>query len=593
MNKQKQITIDQTNYKLIETIGNGGSADVWKARSNENEYAIKIIRSSSEKNKIARFKKEIEFCKKNNHKNIIKIIAEGEQNGNLFYVMPLYSHTLRDLINCEKNADTLISSILKLCNALKFIHTKGIIHRDIKPENILIEGKDLVLADFGIAHFKDFQQTKKRDLLANRNYMAPEQKKGKNANSITEAADIFALGLIINECFTKQIPLGFNFKLIADSYPLYSDLDNLVTNMIRHNPENRLNINSVITEITFIHHKIKQDLKDIAFVLKEQTEFRNFKQPVLKTIIQRASEDILFGKILFTSKSLEELNKYNKNWHKKIGYMTDDFLFNLYVQEQIYDLCKAKFEYESNVYRNNGRYKTLDLENNNEHKLLYKQINDIVKKYKLSKNGESFFNLSGKILKYFSSCADYHCKEILNSIKREEDLAKANLQNAPIIWIVYTLKSGIIRNMEYLLNGINGLGGQYHFNFIEHISISSESIKNFVVNDENTELFDKNYRKSEREIQEVLSEFQRKWEIVFTKVDEKNYSIKFKTYIQFERFRKYALKLSRPYYIFEGDVMDILNKPNFIGDIVELKLNTVFEIPNTIAKIVGKRKFKE
>ncbi len=232
MSRLKQLTIDNENYTLIKTIGNGGSGNVLMAQCKGNEYAVKFIRST-DANKIARFRDEIEFCKTSNHKNIIKIIADGEQNGELFYVMPLYPKTLKDLIATEKDADVLISFILKLCSALKYIHNKRIFHRDIKPENILIANKDLVLADFGIAHFKDFKLTKKGDLLANRNYAAPEQKEKNNAYSITEAADIFSLGLIINECFTKQNPSGSNFKRIADSHPLYADLDNLVADMIK------------------------------------------------------------------------------------------------------------------------------------------------------------------------------------------------------------------------------------------------------------------------------------------------------------------------------------------------------------------------
>ena len=270
MPKLKQITIGNINYDQIETIGNGGSGTVWKVHSNGEEYAVKVI-DSRNSDKIVRFRNEIEFCKTCNHKNIIRLIADGECDGNPCYVMPLYPQTLKNLIETENDADVLISFILKLCSALKYIHNKRIFHRDIKPENILIENKNLVLADFGIAHFKEFKQTKKGDLLANRNYAAPEQKEKNNANIITEAADIFALGLIINECFTKQNPSGSDFKLIADSHPLYADLDNLVANMIKQNPDLRLNIDSVITEIKFIHHKIKLSLENIVTVLKEQT----------------------------------------------------------------------------------------------------------------------------------------------------------------------------------------------------------------------------------------------------------------------------------------------------------------------------------
>lgn len=592
MPRSKQITIGNTNYELIKIIGNGGSGVVWKAQSNENAYAVKFI-NSDDANKIARFRNEIEFCRTVNHKNIIKLIADGEQNGKPCYVMPLYPQTLKDLIDTEKDADVLISFILKLCGALKHIHNKRIFHRDIKPENILIANKDLVLADFGIAHFKDFNLTQKGDLLANRNYAAPEQKEKNNADSITQAADIFALGLIINECFTKQNPSGSDFKLIADSHPLYADLDNLVANMIKQNSDDRLTIDSVITEIKFIHHKIKQSLEDIATVLKEQTELPEIKKPELRTIIRRASEDILFGKILFSSKSGEELNKYNHNWHMKIGYTVDDFLFNLYVQEQIHSLCKGKFEYESNVYRRNHWYKPLDLENSEEHKSLYEQINDIVEKYKLSENGERLFDLSGEILKYFSACADYHCKEILKSIKQKEDLANTNLKNAPIIWIVQTLKSGLRQNIEYLLNGIDGLAGRYDFNFTEHIAINPERTETYLDNYDDTELLDSHYKEKETQIQKILSEFQKKWKVICNRLDEDDYCIKFKTYKQYEKFRKYALELSSPYYIFEGDVMHILEYPNFIGNMVELKLSRIFDIPDTIAKIVGLRKIDE
>lgn len=582
MKKSKLITIDNISYTLFSTIGNGGSGDVWKAKSNGNEYAIKFI-NSDKKDKIERFRKEIEFCKINNHKNIIKLIADGEENGTLYYIMPLYPLTLKDLIDTEKDANIFINYILKLCNALKYIHKKGIFHRDIKPENILINNNDLVLADFGIAHFKEFQLTKKGDLLANRNYAAPEQKEKNNAYNITEAADIFALGLIINECFTKQSPSGSNFKLIADSQPLYSGLDNLVANMIKQNPSERLNIDSVITEIKFTHYKIKQDLQEIATILKEKTELSAINKPLSRAIIKRSSEDILFGKNLFYSKTTEELNKYNRYWHMKLQYSVDDFLYNLYIQEQIYSACKGKFEYESNLYSINKWYKVLDLDNNKEHQSLYKQIIYILDKYKLSKTKEAHFDLSTKILKYFTACCDYHCKEILKNIEHIENSAYKNLKNSPIIYIINSLRNGIRQKKDLLLEE------RTDFNFVEHIEISSKCLDTYLENYDDNELIDSQYIEDEQQIQEILYTLQKKWKVIYNKLNEDDYSIIFKTYKQYEKFRKYALDLSSPYYIFEGDVIDLLKSPNFIGNMVELKFGVVFDIPHTIAKIIGLR----
>lgn len=579
MKKNEIITINGVNYKLIETIGNGGSGTVWKTQFKENEYAIKFLNPGNEDKK-KRFKKEIEFCKTKNHKNIIKIIDCEEINGKLCYVMPLYTQTLKDLIKNEENPNILIKFILKLCDALKYIHNKRIFHRDIKPENILIINNDLVLADFGIAHFKNSKLTSKGSLLANRNYAAPEQKDKNNNDIITEAVDIFALGLIINECFTKQTPSGSNFKLIADKYPLLYEFDDLIIKMIKQNPYERLNINSVITEIKFIHNKIKKNLEDITSIIKKQTDLNHIKKSILKKIIKKSSEDILFGKILFYSRSSEELEKYNSNWHMNIRYSVDDFLYNLYIQEQIYNKCKGKFKYESNIYESKKWYKVLDLENIEEHKLLYEQINNIVAKYKLPKNQESLYGLSGQILKYFSSCTDYHCEEILESIKEIEDLAKINLKNAPIICIVKTMKNGLKQNID-LMNDNN-------FNFTKYIKISLKYEENYLVNYDDNELFDNYYTEKEEELYNILSEFENKWKVIYNKLNEDYYSIKF-NYKQYDKFKKYALQLSSTNYIFKNDVMNILEHQNFIGNTVELKLGKIFDIPHTIAKILGLR----
>lgn len=585
--KNTKITINNTNYTLIKNVGNGGSADVWKAKSNGIEYAIKFLRlAPNSDEKINRFKNEIAFCKESNHKNIVKLIADGEVNGQLYYIMPLYQKTFRTLINTESDVNVLISFILKLCSALKYIHKKEIFHRDIKPENILINNTDLVLADFGIAHFKEYNLTKEGNLLANRNYVAPEQKDKKNATHLTEAVDIFSLGLIINECFTKQIPSGSDIKLIADIQPLYADLDNLVANMIKQDPNERLTIDSVITEIKFIHFKIKQSLKDISISLKEKIKLQLKEKTVSKTIQQRANEDILFGKILFQSKSTEELNKYNLNWHQKIEYSVDDFLYNLYIQERIFSACKGKFEYESNIYSRDKWHNVLDLEKNERDLSLYQQINCILEKYKLSNNGENSFDLSGKILKYFTSCSDYHCEEILNNIRDIERSAKRNLKDAPIIQIVYTLKFNIKQNIDFLLNGSVG---RHDFNFVEHINISSRSVETYLQNYDDLELFDSQYLEKEREIIEILSEFEKKWKVICYKLNEDEYSVRFRTYKQYEKFRKHALELSENYYIFEGDVIDLLKNPNFIGTMVEFKFGAIFDIPHTIAKILGLR----
>ncbi|NGM64187.1 serine/threonine-protein kinase [Sphingobacterium sp. SGR-19] len=584
--KNKIINLDGIDYLLKEQKGSGGSGKVWRAESNGNTYAIKFIDSTNQ-DKIARFKNEVVFCKNTMHRNIVKVIATDHNNDIPCYVMPYYSKTLRDVIDKEKDADKLIKCIIKICKAVEFIHKKGVKHRDIKPENILVDKNELVLADFGIAHFKQYDITKKNDWLANRNYMAPEQKLKNNALNVDAAADIYALGLIINECFTKQNPAGSQFKLIADSYPLFFELDNLVENMIRQQPEERISIDSVQAQIKFINQRLKQNLANIKYDLELFDPPQKIERSVLQNIYKRASEDILFGKYLFSTHSSKEIDRYNRNWHMKVGYTVSDFLYNLYVQEQILQLCKGKFEYEGNIYRKDNWYKPLDLLQNEEDKSLYRQLANVLEKYDLKKNGYALLDLSGQILKFFSSCADYHCKEILGRIENVEEGARRNLKSAPIIWIVSALKYGVQENDESLLHGLDVLGGKFEFILEEHISIDWDRTQYYEANDDEEELFDIEYLEKEQEIIKILASFQQKWKISFSKLKNESYSVRFATYKQFEKFRDYALELAKPHYIFEGDVLSVLQDPIFVGNMVELKVGRVFDIPHTIAQIIG------
>lgn len=596
MKKGEFIDCNNVSYSLIEPIGNGGSGEVWKASTNKEYFAIKFLHSDETKKNI-RFEKELKFCKENPHKNICPVIAEGKHNGEPFYIMPLYEKTLRDIIN-EANetydADFLIKYILQLCLALKFAHKKNVIHRDIKPENILIDGKKLVLADFGIAHFKDSALTQKSDLLANRNYLAPEQKLKGNALNIEKSADIYALGLVFNECFTKQNPAGSSFKVIADDYPLYFKLDTLVENMTKQNPIERFTIEDVIVELKYIQGTKKQEIQEIRDVLLENGGYPDDIRPsLLNKIMKRASEDLLFAKYLFENKTAEEIQKYNANWHMKVGYKADRFLYNLYMQEMIFEKCLEKFNYESNGYSDKQVYTPLNLKDNEEHKQIYQEFKDIVAQYPLNYEYEKFFDLSGRILKFFSSCEDYHCTRLLENVRRYDfvENAKYNLFDNPILWIVKSLKNTIKVNIDSLTEGYESIfGAKYKFNLAEHISINWSRTIDYEINDDDFEFMDDSYLKDEKLIKKILLEFQRQWKVTFTKIDEYDYSIKFKSYRQFEKFRKHVITISKsPVAVgaIKGDMIDLIKHYKFANNIVEIKMSKIFDIRMPLPIILG------
>ncbi len=572
------ISTNDVNYSLVEVIGRGGSGVVWKAKADKNYYAVKFI-ESTDNSKIERFNKELEFCKNNQHKNIVSIVADGTCNERRYYIMPLYPKTLRDIINEETDVDVLVKYILQLCYAVQFIHKHelNVTHRDIKPENILIDGKKLVLADFGIAHFIDSTLTKKNDLLANRNYAAPEQKIKGGAQEIEKPADIYSLGLIINECFTKQNPAGTNYKIIAHNYPLFHEFDKLIHNMIKQNACERFFIEDVITELKFAYGKVKQSLQKIKDRLVKYSYPDNISEKTYTEIIQRASEDLLIAKNFFANKTIKEMGLYNQNWHMKIGYRVDRFLFNLCMQELIFKECENKFDYESN----SRRYTPINIVDNGENKELLQQMKQILEQYSLENRFDKSFDLTNSILKYFTSCCDYHCREIVQTIQSRQFLEfGGDLLDAPILWIVSDLKGIIIKNINLISN----------ISLENHIHINWDRTQSFEINEDDTELYKNTYFEVEKKAIKILQEFKKRWNICYNKSDDETYLIKFKSFKQFDKFRKHALQLSRPYHVFEGDVLDLVNNYTHAYGIVEIELGNVFDIPNTLAKILGLRK---
>jgi serine/threonine protein kinase len=234
-------------YTVGDQIGCGGSGIVFKAKDSEGRLvALKVLdRSKAPTTKLKRFKNEIQFCSRPSSKHIVKVLDYGStEDGSLFYVMPYYPSTLRDLIKAGiKNADVLplFSQIL---DGVEAAHLLDVCHRDIKPENILYERdtNTVVLGDFGIARFKEDDlltsvHTGPNDRLANFAYAAPEQRSA--GSTVDHRADIYALGMILNEMYTGTAPHGTGIQRIAGVAPDCAYLDDLVEVMMRQKADQR------------------------------------------------------------------------------------------------------------------------------------------------------------------------------------------------------------------------------------------------------------------------------------------------------------------------------------------------------------------
>ncbi|MGC1371413.1 MAG: serine/threonine-protein kinase, partial [Candidatus Sulfotelmatobacter sp.] len=227
--------------------GAGGSGVVYEVLDSEGSaFAIKILDPTKTSSvRLKRFKNEIDFCSRNTHKNIIRVLGTGViETGETFYVMPLFFCTLRDVMSKGIKPDDILPIFSQILDGVEDAHLHGVWHRDLKPENILCSpsANALVVADFGIAHFEEEElltavETKPGERLANFLYAAPEQKiRGKSADS---RADVYALGLMLHEMFTGDVPLGTGHKRIADVAPAFAYLDALIDLMRRQSPDER------------------------------------------------------------------------------------------------------------------------------------------------------------------------------------------------------------------------------------------------------------------------------------------------------------------------------------------------------------------
>jgi serine/threonine-protein kinase len=200
------------SYRIIEQIGLGGMATIYKAYDPDTDryVAIKILPQQFSKDPSfkERFQREAKAIARLEHLHILPIFAYGEVDGTAYMAMRyMQAGTLTDLIRQGPLPLAEASRILsQVASALDHAHGFGILHRDIKPSNILLDDKNnAYLTDFGIAKILESAVDLTRgDILGTPAYMSPEQCKGSAA--ITAASDIYALGIVLYEMVTGRTP---------------------------------------------------------------------------------------------------------------------------------------------------------------------------------------------------------------------------------------------------------------------------------------------------------------------------------------------------------------------------------------------------
>ncbi|MBC3804734.1 Stk1 family PASTA domain-containing Ser/Thr kinase [Acetobacterium fimetarium] len=212
-------------YEIVELIGRGGMAYVYKARDLKlNRYvAVKVLREEYTENEqfIKKFDRESQAVACLSHPNIVGVYDVGVQD-NIYYIIMEYVDgiTLKQYLMRKGRLDYVEATrfVMDISNALRCAHENKIIHRDIKPHNILLT-RDLVpkVADFGIARaITSSTVTMTNQTMGSVHYISPEQARG---GFVDERSDLYSLGILYYELLTGKLPF---------------DEENTVTIAIKH-----------------------------------------------------------------------------------------------------------------------------------------------------------------------------------------------------------------------------------------------------------------------------------------------------------------------------------------------------------------------
>ena len=198
-------------YEILEVIGTGGMAIVYKARCHRLNrlVAIKILKDelSEDAEFRRRFHAESQAVAMLSHPNIVNVYDVSHSDNVDYIVMELIEGiTLKQYMQQKGilNWREVLHFSTQIAKALEHAHSRGIIHRDIKPHNIMIlKDGSVKVADFGIARVSSAQSTLTREALGSVHYISPEQAKG---SKIDYRSDLYSLGVVMYEMLTGRPP---------------------------------------------------------------------------------------------------------------------------------------------------------------------------------------------------------------------------------------------------------------------------------------------------------------------------------------------------------------------------------------------------
>ncbi|MGA7108005.1 MAG: serine/threonine-protein kinase [Terracidiphilus sp.] len=248
------------HYRIDAAVARSGMSVLYRATNLKDgtQVAVKVPHPEMEADPVLfeRFKREEEIGRLLDHPGVVKTF-DGEERSRVYMVIEwVNGRLLRSILNEEKQlgVDRAVKITLGICDALDYMHKRGVVHRDLKPENVMVDEDDNIkLIDFGIAMKEDARRLTFVNLsaaLGTPDYISPEQVKGQRGD---QRSDVYALGIMLYEMLTGRVPFAgpnplaaMNERLLHDPTParelnaeISPELEEILFRALERDPRHR------------------------------------------------------------------------------------------------------------------------------------------------------------------------------------------------------------------------------------------------------------------------------------------------------------------------------------------------------------------